>query len=239
MLYYLTVKAIAELQKYIPVDIFGSCGDKSCPKSEYLSNGSLLDNPCNTMLVKDYKFYFAFENSICKDYTTEKFWEKINLDVVVVVLCRRILEQYAPGDAFIAVDDFDSAADLAQYLLKLHNNDDLYMNYFKWRTKFEAIFLNGRQHDVKERPWGFCRLCKILWTRPVVRKVYRGQLSEDYWSIRQCYGTVQSLMTVFGDRNNVRSCVRMKNAFFVIVRRANCGKDAHLAHVTAGAMNFQ
>ena len=55
-----------ELQKYIPVDIYGACGSKYCPRSNA--------HKCFDMLDRDYKFYLAFENSNCKDYITEKFF---------------------------------------------------------------------------------------------------------------------------------------------------------------------
>ena len=55
-----------ELQKYIEVDIYGSCGTKRCPRSQAKN--------CFNMLNKDYKFYLAFENSNCRDYITEKFF---------------------------------------------------------------------------------------------------------------------------------------------------------------------
>lgn len=52
-----------ELQQYIPVDVYGRCGDRKCPKT----------NPrCKTMVKTDYKFYLAFENNKCKNYMTEK-----------------------------------------------------------------------------------------------------------------------------------------------------------------------
>lgn len=53
------------LSKFIDVDIYGSCGDKRCPRA---SHG------CLDMLDTDYKFYLAFENSNCQDYITEKFF---------------------------------------------------------------------------------------------------------------------------------------------------------------------
>jgi hypothetical protein len=59
-------KYAQELQKYIPVDIYGKCGTKKCPRS--------TETECFEMLNRDYKFYLAFENSICKDYITEKFF---------------------------------------------------------------------------------------------------------------------------------------------------------------------
>jgi glycoprotein 3-alpha-L-fucosyltransferase len=53
---------IKELQKYIPISIYGNCGELKCK------------NNCRE-IIKQYKFYFAFENSNCRDYITEKFWK--------------------------------------------------------------------------------------------------------------------------------------------------------------------
>lgn len=55
-----------ELQKFIEVDIYGTCGTKSCPRHS--------GDRCLEILAKEYKFYLAFENSNCRDYITEKFY---------------------------------------------------------------------------------------------------------------------------------------------------------------------
>lgn len=54
------------LSHHIQVDIYGACGQFSCPRSRVAS--------CFRMLSRDYKFYLAFENSNCRDYITEKFF---------------------------------------------------------------------------------------------------------------------------------------------------------------------
>ena len=56
---------VAELNKYIDVDIYGICGDKTCKRTS---------QSCFQMLKRDYKFYLSFENSNCKDYITEKLY---------------------------------------------------------------------------------------------------------------------------------------------------------------------
>ena len=52
---------IDELQKYIKVDLYGSCGAHWCPGGQ----------SCFSNQQKKYKFYLAFENS---DYVMEKFY---------------------------------------------------------------------------------------------------------------------------------------------------------------------
>ncbi|KAK7085359.1 hypothetical protein SK128_020242, partial [Halocaridina rubra] len=57
---------VKELKKYIPVDVYGHCGNFICGKNH-------LDIYCYTdVLQPNYKFYLAFENSWCNDYITEK-----------------------------------------------------------------------------------------------------------------------------------------------------------------------
>ena len=55
-----------QLSKHISVDIFGKCGNQSCPRDGFA--------PCDRMLDNQYKFYLSFENSLCEDYVTEKFF---------------------------------------------------------------------------------------------------------------------------------------------------------------------
>uniref|UniRef100_A0A914XHY8 Fucosyltransferase n=1 Tax=Plectus sambesii TaxID=2011161 RepID=A0A914XHY8_9BILA len=147
---------VAELSKHIAVDKFGACGEKACPRGR----------ECEVTLSKQYRFYLALENSICKDYITEKFWNQGYLDVVPIVLKRSIVEKYAPPGSFLALDDFKSPKHLAAHLNALMTNDSAYRAYFNWRTDYKIVFLNGQNHDYKERPWGFCRLCQLLWQQP-------------------------------------------------------------------------
>ena len=61
---YYFCRVAKNLQKYIDVDIYGGCGPLKC---------SLQPWECLEML-DDYRFYFSFENSLCKDYVTEKLF---------------------------------------------------------------------------------------------------------------------------------------------------------------------
>ena len=58
---------IQELRKWIPVDQYGKCSANEC------------DDTCYGNLGAQYKFYLSFENSLCKDYITEKFWNALGI----------------------------------------------------------------------------------------------------------------------------------------------------------------
>ena len=60
---------VAILQNYIQVDVYGYCGTMECPKQEGVDNSS---EDCRDMVGKTYKFYMSLENSLCKEYITEK-----------------------------------------------------------------------------------------------------------------------------------------------------------------------
>ena len=60
----------------LKVDIYGGCGPNNCP-----NNGD-----CHAYLEQNYMFYLSFENSICEDYVTEKFWKVLNGNLVPIVL---------------------------------------------------------------------------------------------------------------------------------------------------------
>ncbi|KAA0202650.1 hypothetical protein HAZT_HAZT005733 [Hyalella azteca] len=70
-------KYVAELQKYLAVDVYGECGPLKCP-GHYWTNCDKLD---------DYKFYLAFESSNCDEYLTEKvWWNALHKSAVPVVM---------------------------------------------------------------------------------------------------------------------------------------------------------
>ena len=80
------------------MDLYGACGDKKCPMTK-----------C-TDTISNYKFFFSFENSNCRDYISEKFWAALQRRQIPVVMGGASPEDYAkiaPPHSFIHVDDFE------------------------------------------------------------------------------------------------------------------------------------
>ncbi|CAD5215313.1 unnamed protein product [Bursaphelenchus xylophilus] len=162
---------VAELQKYINVDILGSCG-KPCEKGGKCEDSS------------EYHFYMALENSLCKEYITEKLWKTgFQGNAIPIVLKRSIVEEFVPPKSVIAFDDYKSVEEMARHLKELMDDKEKYLEYFKWRENYAIIFLDGAHHDVLERPWGICQLCRLLHLDP--RPQYRIPNLDEHWS-RSC-----------------------------------------------------
>lgn len=76
--------------------------------------------------------------SICADYVTEKVWERLNLDIVPIVLGGANYSQLLPPHSYIDVRDFASPAALARHLANVDRNDTLYNSYFAWRQHYQC-----------------------------------------------------------------------------------------------------
>ncbi|XP_055349114.1 3-galactosyl-N-acetylglucosaminide 4-alpha-L-fucosyltransferase FUT3-like [Paramacrobiotus metropolitanus] len=146
---------IEELRKVYPVDVFGKCGDgeEECPGGDRVG--------CMLRVIGQYKFYLAFENSICLDYITEKSYRALSAGSVPVVLGRGQYDLQLPNNSFIRTSDFNSPAELGQYLQKLSADIELYETYFLWRFQPVTAWLPERMDP---RNVSVCRLCEILHT---------------------------------------------------------------------------
>jgi alpha-1,3-fucosyltransferase len=122
---------VKELQKYVPVDIYGACGSLKCPSGN-----------CYQHVALQYKFYLSFENSLCKDYVTEKLFQALQTDMVPIVYGWANYSQISPPNSFIDFYQSSSVKDLAKYLLHLNSHDSEYLEYFSWKGQYQILRSN-------------------------------------------------------------------------------------------------
>ncbi|KAG9281491.1 alpha-(1,3)-fucosyltransferase 9-like [Astyanax mexicanus] len=133
-----------EFRKHIKVEGFGKHFGREVNRDNYFN------------VISSCKFYLSFENSIFKDYITEKVYNPLSLGTVPVVIGppRKNYEEYLPAHSFIHVHDFSTPKELADYLLHLDQNQALYEEYFTWRKYFIAKLGYAEEHA--------CRTCEYL-----------------------------------------------------------------------------
>lgn len=133
-----------QLRWHIPIAVYGSLNRRPLPRHQLLPTIA----PCH--------FYLAFENSVSRDYITEKLWRNALLAGTVPVVLgppRSNYEEFLPPDSFIHVDDFKNVTELALYLKMLAANRTQYEMYFRWHEDNAVHMIT----DWRER---LCHICK-------------------------------------------------------------------------------
>ncbi|KAF6036789.1 FucTA [Bugula neritina] len=163
---------VKELQKYISVDIFGmgNCSGKS--------DGCAPGNTtCYNELRSKYKFYLAFENSICKEYITEKFWNTLTSGSYnIPIALGASVEEYkwfAPPNSFLHTRNFTSIRLLAEFMHKLDKDSSAYNSYHRWRESHEIV---PRYHEESLQ----CYMCRQAHLKQDGKAEYKN--ISKYWS---------------------------------------------------------
>ncbi|XP_031555777.1 glycoprotein 3-alpha-L-fucosyltransferase A-like [Actinia tenebrosa] len=146
----LRLNIVKEIAKYIQVDVYGGC------QKYFKQTGRCWRRTRDCQRLNErYKFYLSFENSNCKGYLTEKYWENaLDRNVVPVVIAGSYNKDVLIPGSYIDILDFPNAEALAKYLHYLDKNETAYNSYFEWKTKYGYT---------RETNW-ICDLCEYLHT---------------------------------------------------------------------------
>ncbi|XP_076122762.1 alpha-(1,3)-fucosyltransferase 7-like [Alosa pseudoharengus] len=147
-----------KLKTIIPVNVYGGAVNKR------------LDGNVLLPTISHCYFYLSFENSIFKDYITEKLWYNGFMGGAVPVVLGPPREQYeavAPKDSFIHVDDFPSVEELGKFLKSLAEDKERYASYFNWKLKYTILKRFGNWRGE------FCKIC------PKVSSLQKHKVYED------------------------------------------------------------
>ena len=143
-------RLIDKLRQYIDIDVFGGCG-QACPDGY----ASCVD------LLTPYKFYFALENSDCRDYVSEKYWRSLDRKQIPVVAWKLSMEGLVIPNSYINVNDFIDIDEAGTYIKTVSENRTLYNSYFKWKEEYTIDPHNG-----------YCTLCEKLKDSNMPPQVY-------------------------------------------------------------------
>ncbi|KAL9925742.1 alpha-(1,3)-fucosyltransferase B [Glossina fuscipes] len=174
---------VRELMNYVTIDSYGAClKNHELPDSlqeqqhDYLNN---LYSPEILKLIARYKFVLAYENGVCYDYITEKFWRPLTVGSIPLYFGSPTVKDWAPNHkSFIDISDFNSPKDLANFIKKLDGNEAEYNSYLQ--HKFNMVKPIGNERLLKELRTrnsslyannffqSFeCEVCRKLYQQPI------------------------------------------------------------------------
>ena len=147
--------------------VYGKCAVSFHKKGDRKVCTRQEENECYHMLETKYKFYLSFENSICSDYVTEKFFNILKYDVIPVTFNGADMASIAPPHSYINTMDFDTPGALAKHMEHIASDDALYASYFWWRDYYEI------RNSAEDRAQAYCDLCARLNNPDEPQKVYK------------------------------------------------------------------
>ena len=117
-----------------------------------------------TCLGYRYRYCIAMENSIAKDYVTEKVYDAFAAGCVPIYVGAPNIQEFIPTmDSIIDFREFGSAELLAEELRRLSSNETAYMEKFEWQKHPETWGkeFNQLQAHAKKESHTQCQLCQV------------------------------------------------------------------------------
>jgi alpha-1,3-fucosyltransferase len=155
------------LKKYIDVDVYGKCGTLPC------------NNP-NCVDFNSYKFYFAFENTFCIDYMSEKTFKVMNSSAIPVSFTGADLRDFLPPKSYIDANSFKTSDDLGNYLKFLSENPKEFVKYFWWKKYYKV---EKGLFEVID----YCKYCKKLHEPDLIAESHHYSNIDDWWNKKTCF----------------------------------------------------
>ena len=143
---------IVELMKYIHIDSYGYCWHNTDIK---VSNASI---PVPVDVASKYRLYVTFENTIEDDYITEKIVFAYKAGAIPVYWGPPQIYSWVPGNhTFIDASQY-SPEELAKYLKRVVEKDDLYLYHM---SNFDIVKTKERIARLCPKDSLMCEVCKI------------------------------------------------------------------------------
>jgi hypothetical protein len=111
-----------ELSKNVDIDVYGTFWEKN--------NINLLGEVWNKRVsLNNYRFSLACENTIQKNYISEKFWDVILTNGVPIYLGCNNINKYLPEDSFVYLNNLDTNQMVEKVNDISKHGEELYQTY--------------------------------------------------------------------------------------------------------------
>ena len=150
-------KYLQELMKHVHIDSYGACFRNAWQDSV---TSTKFDSLIET--AKKYRMVVCFENTITSDYITEKISLIYTSGAIPVYWGPPQIYSWVPGNhSFIDASVF-SAKDLANYLKKVNEDDDLFRYH---TTNLEIDRSRAKVKQLCPNTEYICRVCKVAYRK--------------------------------------------------------------------------
>ncbi|XP_026324843.1 alpha-(1,3)-fucosyltransferase C-like isoform X2 [Hyposmocoma kahamanoa] len=137
-----------ELKRHLlTLDIYGKCGEFRCES----------ETSCDKTIERDYYFYLAFEDSLCKDYVTTELLHALRYNAVPIVYGGANYTRILPPDSYLDASKMSvpKLAGIMNRLIRVRK--DSYAQYFWWKRHY-SYYKTSESVDTDE----YCELCRLL-----------------------------------------------------------------------------
>jgi hypothetical protein len=143
IIYRLRTDLSIKLSENENIDIFGT---------HWENNGkNIFGSAWNKRVaLNDYRFSFCSENSIQKNYISEKFWDVVLTDTVPIYLGCSNIDEYIPSDYYINLNQYGNDIDVMNDLICdiTKNSETLYKLYEPKIKELKKMFFNDERFNL-------------------------------------------------------------------------------------------
>lgn len=143
IIYRLRTDLSIKLSENENIDIFGT---------HWENNGkNIFGSAWNKRVaLNDYRFSFCSENSIQKNYISEKFWDVVLTHTVPIYLGCSNIDEYIPSDYYINLNQYGNDIDVMNDLICdiTKNSETLYKLYEPKIKELKRMFFNDERFNL-------------------------------------------------------------------------------------------
>ena len=111
-------------------------------------------------VISHYKFTLAFENSVYKDYVSEKVYHALLAGSVPIYYGAVNIAEFVPKNSVIDARKFSGPKEMAEYIRMLDSNEEEYNKYHEWRKDFYKSIPNTMKERANVKTENMlCNLC--------------------------------------------------------------------------------